>query len=142
MYADSDDKPTVRLSVSISAECFCRRSLSFPNYEKPYAETSVSTPFHYKLVQMLPVIICSSVFNQVIFVRRDPSRTWTLSRLLNLVCFTFLPILVYFKMLWYSNPLCMYFVFCVWLFIRHLHGRPGSPASRKAIRKSTISLLF
>lgn len=51
VYADSDDKPTVCLSGSISAEHSCWTSLSFPNYEKPYTETSVSTAFHYKLLQ-------------------------------------------------------------------------------------------
>lgn len=74
VYADSDDKPTVCLSVNISAECACWRSLSFPNYEKPYAETSVSTAFYSKLLQTLLVITDVYIFNLVIFVFRCPGR--------------------------------------------------------------------
>lgn len=72
--ADSDDKPSVCLSVSISAERSCWRSLSFPNYEKPYAETSVSTAFHYKRLQTLLVIMYLHIFNLPISVCWCPRR--------------------------------------------------------------------
>lgn len=149
VHAGSDDKARecvcVSVSVGISAKCSCWSSLSFPNDEKPYAKTFVSTVFHYKRLQMPLVPICFLYFD-LAHSRLLPQTI--VSSITQFSLLRILRILVYFKMLWYSNTLCISFVCCFFFFsacgfffFHPSPSRPVLPLWLRVLKKQPAQLL-